>query len=159
VPRYPGLQHSSKLFDSLRSGSWEGKDICGIIRTMVVNCAPILVCSKDDGKTAAENDFDDVVIRAVQVLCQLSLLVSKQNHSDLSAKCETMHSGNYTRRTPFCENRKCGSLRRPMWMNCWQQNPISHTKKRFIGFVLQWRPLCMGRKRFPQHNVGTLRSA
>jgi hypothetical protein len=31
VPRYPGLQHFSKPFDSLKRGFWQGKEILGII--------------------------------------------------------------------------------------------------------------------------------
>jgi len=86
VPRYPGRQHLSKPFDSLKSGTWQDKEICGMIRTLAVNCAPILVCSTDDGITAAETASDEMVIGAVQALCKFSLIVSQQNHSDLSLK-------------------------------------------------------------------------
>jgi len=55
-----------------------------MIRTLTVNCAPILVCSTDDRKTAAETASDEMVMGAVQALCEFSLLVSQQNHSDLS---------------------------------------------------------------------------
>ena len=54
--------------------------------TLAVNCAPILVCSKDDGKTAAETASDEMVIRAVRGLSESSLLVTQENHSDLSLK-------------------------------------------------------------------------
>jgi hypothetical protein len=84
VPRYPCLQHFSKPFDSLKSGTWQGKEICGMIRTLAVNCAPILVCSTDDGKTAVETASDETVMGAVRALCEFSPLVSQQNHSDLS---------------------------------------------------------------------------
>jgi len=84
VPRYPGLQHFSKRFDSLKSGTWQGKVICGITSTLAVNCAPILLCSKDDGKTAAERVTDEMVMGAVRAFCEFSLLVSQQIHSDLS---------------------------------------------------------------------------
>jgi len=57
-----------------------------MIRTLAVNCAPILVCSTDDGKTAAETASDEMVMGAVRELCEFSLLVSQQNHSDLSLK-------------------------------------------------------------------------
>ena len=86
VPRYPGLQHFSKPFGSLKSGSWQGKEIRGMIRILAVNCTAILDCSKGDGKTAAQNSSDEMVIGAVQALCQFSLLVSQQNHSVLSLK-------------------------------------------------------------------------
>jgi len=55
-----------------------------MIRTLSANCAPILDCSKDDGKTVSETASDEMVMGAVQALCEFSLLVSQQNHSDLS---------------------------------------------------------------------------
>jgi hypothetical protein len=57
-----------------------------MIRTLAVNRAPILDCSKDDGKTAAENAFDEMVRGEVRALCAFSLLVSQTNHSELSLK-------------------------------------------------------------------------
>jgi len=57
-----------------------------MIRTLAVNCAPILDCSKDDGKTAAETASDEMVMAGVRALCEFCLLVSRQNHSDLSLK-------------------------------------------------------------------------
>jgi hypothetical protein len=57
-----------------------------MIRTLAVNCAPILVFSTDDGKPAAETASDEMVMGAVQALSEFSLLVSQQNHSDLSLK-------------------------------------------------------------------------
>jgi len=86
VPRYPGLQHFSKPFDSLKCGTWQGKEIHGMIRTLAVNCTPILVCSTDYRKTAAETASDEMIMGAVRALCEFSLLVSQQNHSDLSLK-------------------------------------------------------------------------
>jgi hypothetical protein len=84
VPRYSSLQHFSKLFDSLRCGTWQGKEICGMIRTLAVNCAPILDCCKYDGKTAVENASDDIVMGAVRAFGLFSLLVSQQNDLDVS---------------------------------------------------------------------------
>jgi len=84
VPRYPGLQHFSKPFDWMKRSSWRGKEIRGMIRTLSVNCAPILDCSKDDGKTAVETASDEMVLGAVRALCEFSLLVSQHNHSGLS---------------------------------------------------------------------------
>jgi tRNA A37 threonylcarbamoyladenosine modification protein TsaB len=57
-----------------------------MIRTLAVNCTPILDCSKDHGKTAAETASNAIVMGAVQEVCEFSLLVSQQNHSDLSLK-------------------------------------------------------------------------
>jgi len=55
-----------------------------MIRTLAVNCAPILDCSKDDGKAVAETASDEMVMGAVWASCEFSLLVSQHNHSDLS---------------------------------------------------------------------------
>jgi hypothetical protein len=68
----------------LKTGTWQDKEIRGMIRTLAVNSAPILDFSKDEGQTAAENASDEMVMEAVQALCEFSLLVSQQNHSDLS---------------------------------------------------------------------------
>jgi len=68
----------------MKSSSCQGKEIRGMIRTLSVNCAPILDCSKDAGKTAAETASDETVMGAVRALCEFSQLVSQQNHSDLS---------------------------------------------------------------------------
>ena len=54
------------------------------MRTLAVNCAPIPNYSNDDGKSAAETASDTMVMGAVRALCEFSLLVSQQNHSDLS---------------------------------------------------------------------------
>jgi hypothetical protein len=68
----------------MKSGSRPGKEIRGMIRTLVGNRVPILDCSKNDGKTPVEKASDEMVIGAVQALCEFSLLVSQQNHSNLS---------------------------------------------------------------------------
>jgi hypothetical protein len=86
VPQYPALQHFSKPFEEFKSGTWQGNEIRRMIRKLAVNCAPILVCSKDDGKTVAETASDDMVMGAVQALCEFCLLVSQRNHSDQSLK-------------------------------------------------------------------------
>jgi len=57
-----------------------------MIRTLAVNCASILVCSQDDRKPLAKTASDEMVMGAVRALCEFSLLVSQQNHSDLSLK-------------------------------------------------------------------------
>jgi hypothetical protein len=86
VPWYPSLQQFSKSFDSLKSSTWQANAICGMIRTLAGNCAPILVFSVDDGKTGVSTASDEMVISAVRALCEFPLLVSKQNHSHLSLK-------------------------------------------------------------------------
>jgi len=76
VTHCPNLQHFSKPFDLLKSGTGQGKVIRGMIRTLAVNCTPILDCFKDDGKTAAETASDKMVMGAVRALCEFSLPVS-----------------------------------------------------------------------------------
>jgi hypothetical protein len=55
-----------------------------MIRTLAVNCAPIRDCSQDAGKTVVETASDEMVMGAVQALCEFSILVSQQNDPDLS---------------------------------------------------------------------------
>jgi len=68
----------------MKSCSWQSKEMRGMIRTLAVNCAPILDCSKDDRKTPAETASYTIVKEAVRALWEFSLLVSQQNRSDLS---------------------------------------------------------------------------
>jgi len=49
-----------------------------------VNCAPIVVSSQDDRKAPAEKAIDEMVLGAVWAVCEFSLLVRQQNHSDQS---------------------------------------------------------------------------
>jgi len=49
----------------MKSSSWQGKEIRGMISTLAENCAPILDCYKDDGKTPTETAFDEMVMGAV----------------------------------------------------------------------------------------------
>jgi len=62
-----------------------------MIRTLALNYAPILACSKYDSKTAAGTASYEMVMGAVQALCVFSLLVSQQNHLHLSLKA--LHDG------------------------------------------------------------------
>jgi hypothetical protein len=65
VPLYPGLQHFTKPIDSLKSDTWQGKEIHGIIRTLAVHCPPILDCSQDAGNTVAGNASEEMMMGAV----------------------------------------------------------------------------------------------
>jgi hypothetical protein len=86
IPQYSGLQHFTKPFDSLKCNTWQATEIPGMIRILGVNGAPILDCSEDARKTAAEAASQEMVIGAMRALCEFSLLVSQQNPSDLSLK-------------------------------------------------------------------------
>jgi len=84
VSQYPGLQHCCKPFDSLKSGTWQGKEIQGMIRTLAENCAIILDCFQCARKTASESASDETVMGVVQALCEFYLLVSQHNYSNPS---------------------------------------------------------------------------
>jgi len=71
----------------------------------------------------------------------------------------TMYWSNFTRWSVLFENRKCWSLWRPIWMNCWQENPISEKIKGFIQSLLQWRFSCTGLKRLLYQNEGNFTCA
>jgi len=86
VPHYPGLQHFTEPFDRSESGTLQGQEIDGMIRTLAVNCGPILDYSQDTGITAAEIASNQMLVRAVRALCEFSLLVRQQTHSDRSLK-------------------------------------------------------------------------
>jgi hypothetical protein len=59
-----------------------------MFRTLAVNCAPVLNCFKDNRKSVAENTSDEMVMGAVQAICEFSLLVSQQNYLDLFLKAQ-----------------------------------------------------------------------
>ena len=69
VPVYSDLHESSEHIDLLKSSSGQGNEIWGMMRTQPGNCTPILAGSKDDGKTAAETDSDEIVTWEVRSLC------------------------------------------------------------------------------------------
>jgi len=69
VLRYPCLQHFSEPFECLKSGTLQGKKIRDMIRTLAVNCSPILVGSMDDGNTAGKTASDEMVKGAVRAFC------------------------------------------------------------------------------------------
>jgi len=84
---YHDIQMSStSLNHMIRSKAAPGRDkrSQGMIRTQGVNWTPIIDCTKDDGKTAVQITSDDMVMGAVWALCEISLLVSQPNNSDLS---------------------------------------------------------------------------
>jgi len=46
----------------MKISSWQGKEMQGMIRTLTVNCIPILDCPKDNRKTPAETASDENVM-------------------------------------------------------------------------------------------------
>ena len=77
-----------------------------------MNCAPILVCSKDDRKTAVETASNEIVIGAVWVLCEFSRLVSQQTQSDLSLKAlDDALKRLYQKKELFCKQKMSKSAK------------------------------------------------
>jgi hypothetical protein len=70
----------------LESGTWQGKDFHGIIRTQVVNRAPYPVYCKDDEITEVEAACHAMDMGAMRASIQFCILVSQQNHTDESMK-------------------------------------------------------------------------
>jgi len=61
VPQYADLQQFSKPFDSVKSSSWQGKEIWGMIRTLIVNCTSNPDCAKDDRQTPSKSASDEML--------------------------------------------------------------------------------------------------
>jgi len=61
----------------MKSSSWPGEEICGMIRILAVNCTQFIDCTKDNGKTAGEMASDEMVMGAMWALCEFSLLDSQ----------------------------------------------------------------------------------
>jgi hypothetical protein len=96
----------------MKSGSWQGKEIWVMFRTLAVICAPILDYSQDAGKTAAETASGEMVMRAVRALCEFSLIASQQNHSDLSlAGLDDALNQFYKKNCSFWEQKMSKSLK------------------------------------------------
>jgi hypothetical protein len=55
-----------------------------MIRSLAVSCGHMLDCCKDYGKRLTERASDEMEMEAVRALCEFSLLVIQQYHSDLS---------------------------------------------------------------------------
>lgn len=55
-----------------------------MITIQVVNYTPTLDCSQDAGETGTETACDEIVMGAGWALCEFSLPVSQQNHTELS---------------------------------------------------------------------------
>jgi len=70
-------------------------------------------CSTEDGKTLAEIASDEMVMGAVWALCEFSLLVSQQNHSDLFLTALDIALKQFKRRRVPFKIRLCKSLRTP----------------------------------------------
>jgi len=141
----------------MKSGSWQGKEIRGIIRTLAVNCAPILDCSKDDGKTPAEIASDEMVMGAVRASCEFSLLVSQQNHSDVSLTAlddglERFHKRKGAIRDPKMSKSAKATVEAQLATESHQLR-----EQKFIKSVQQWKFWYYGLKTLLLQNEGNFR--
>jgi hypothetical protein len=85
VPHYPNMLRFSKPFDALKNGSWHGKEIREMLRSLSAVCAPLL-SSDVAGKTISESASDTEVMKTIRALIEFSLLASQRTHSDISLK-------------------------------------------------------------------------
>jgi len=159
VPQYLGLQRFSESFDEMTNNLWQGKEIWGIIRTLAVDWAPIVDCSKDDGKTAAETASDNMVLGPVRALCESSRIVSQQDHSDrsLTALYDAL-KWFYKKKGTFLVQ-KISKSAMANCMNSCQENPISYDNKRFIISMLRWMFRCTPLKWLHETGEGKFRCA
>jgi len=68
-----------------------------------------------------------------------------------------MHWSDFRWRRVHFDIRKCGSLRRPMWMNDWHKNARIYENERFINSLLHWRFSCPGLRRLQHQNESNFR--
>jgi hypothetical protein len=77
-----------------------------MIRTLAVDCAAILACSQDAGKTSAETASNEMVMGAVWGLREFSLLVREQNHTDLSLAALDNALNRFYNKRDACQDQK-----------------------------------------------------
>jgi hypothetical protein len=112
VPWYPGLQLFQKTFDSSKSGTSQGKEIRGMVRTLAVDCVPILAGTMDE-TNADEISSDEEVMGTMRALSEFCLLISQQSHSDLSLTAFDDVLKQFYRLKSVSENRKCQRPQKP----------------------------------------------
>jgi len=156
VSQYVGLLHFTDPLDWLTSSTWQREDTWGMNRTLAVNCVPILDCSIEDGKTAVETASDEIIMKAVWTLCEFSLHVSQQNHSDSSLTAlDNAAKQLFKQKVAFLEQ-KWWSLWRPKRMNHSQENASYNKNKRSIQSLLLWWFRCTGLKWIWQQTADNL---
>jgi hypothetical protein len=143
----------------MKSGSWQGNDIRGMIRKLVVNCTPILDSTHNAVKTVAEIPSDEMVMGAGRSLCKFCLLVSAHNHSDLSLTALDDTPKRFYKKKGALLNQKMLMSAKAKLMNYPQENPISYMNRRFIKSVAEWGFSCMGLQRLLYQNDGNFRCA
>jgi len=126
---YPGLQPFSKPSDLVKSSSWQGKEIRGMIRTLALNCTPLLDHPRMKGKPwwkEPQMKWQWVqcghYANSIYLLANKVTLIYPPQHV-------MMHWSNFKWTRRDFKNRKCRCLQMPQWMICCHENPISYENK------------------------------
>lgn len=85
VPHYPDMLRFSKPFDALKNGTWQGKEIREMLRSLGAICAPLL-SSDSPGKTSTERASDIEVMKTIRALVEFTLLSRQRAHSQISLR-------------------------------------------------------------------------
>ena len=75
----------SKPFDALKNGTWQGKEIREMVRSLGAVCA-LLLSSDVWGKTPSEQASDIEVMKTIRALVLFTLLSRQQAHLQISLK-------------------------------------------------------------------------
>jgi len=146
APHYASLQCVLKPCDSLKSTVLQWNTFNRKIKWLAVNCTRIVVCSYVEQKHVVELAFDNIIIEEVYALCKFALLVSHQNHINLSVELLDDPVMNLYQKESTCEIQNFRSLCRPQQIFSVEGNPMPNDKRKFIGFLVQSRCLCIGLK-------------
>jgi hypothetical protein len=120
---------------------------------------PILISFKDDWTPVAETSFDEMEMGAMRGLCQFSQLLSQQSNSDQSHEAlDDVLKRFYQRKGRYQEQTMWNSAKTKV-DDVLAPESYQLYETRFPRFVLQWTPLLMGLKRFPQQNAGNFKFA
>ena len=85
VPHYPKMLRFSKPFDALKKGTWQGKEIREMLRSLGAVCAPLL-SSDTPEKNPTERTSDVEVMKTIRALVEFALLSRQRAHSTISLR-------------------------------------------------------------------------
>ena len=83
VPHYPNMLHFSKPFVALKNGTWQGKEIRMMVRSLGAVCA-LLLSSDVQGMTPLERAADVEGMKTIRALVEFTLLSGLRAHSLIS---------------------------------------------------------------------------
>lgn len=97
----------------IETSAWQGSEVWGICRKVAITCDPLSLSSNDNEKTVVGSALDEMVIGAVYILCEFSLLVSSQNHHDLSLKALDNPLNNFAKKMHSVQLQKVSQSAKP----------------------------------------------